>query len=45
MGGTVGYKEAERELKLAGIWVTDKYIEKLLHLQTPNKRQTERRRT
>jgi hypothetical protein len=45
MGGKVGYKEAERELKLAGIWVTNKYIEKVLHLQTLNKREKERRRT
>jgi hypothetical protein len=27
MGGTVGYKEAEREVKLARKWVIDKYIE------------------
>jgi hypothetical protein len=39
MGGTVGYKEAGREVKLARKWVIDKYIEKLLHLQTLNKRE------
>jgi len=42
-GATVGYKEAKRKVKLARKWVIDKYIEKLLNLRTPNKR--ERRRT